>query len=307
MATDYGNYFDFSGGPTLGYNYTYAPGDAGIASGYVATPVVNQGVKNQSATNQFNSVMAGYQSTASDYVNQLQNIYTAYGDYAKQYGEEAQPIIDAMTGDISTLKTDTGNYGKVLSQIQPLMTNGISLPNAANVQNQYMANEASQLNASEQSQKMNAESQGQNPYANTGANRANSLARASGMADAANSGYNAWQSQYNTAVEAQQSADANFAGLTGNKATLDSSVVNSENNLLGANKSILDANNTALGGQSNTTQALLGYNENQQAQQLALGQQEVANAQHNADITQQLQAKMPNGGKLTSINGTGVW
>lgn len=55
------------------------------------------------AASEFDAIMAGDDATSSAYVSKMKALYDAYGAYAKEFPNEAQPILDALYGDIKVI------------------------------------------------------------------------------------------------------------------------------------------------------------------------------------------------------------
>jgi hypothetical protein len=200
----YSDSYSFGTGPTMGSYFKPQP-----AGSDYRTPTqfqyVIRGKQDKKAANAFDAIMAGHDATSGAYVSQLKALYDGYGQYAKDYGDKAQPIIDALTGDIKGLEGYRGDYEKTLNGIQDNMLNGINLdPSATRTREEYQGNVAAANAQATEQQKQQMQSQGLNPYANTGASRANSLAGAAGLADAGNKAYSDWHKQYNADVVSKQ-------------------------------------------------------------------------------------------------------
>ena len=103
----YADFFHFGKSPHLATG-TKKVGyfDSLGAGGYVDRnyQYVEQGVQDKEAASEFDALMAGHDATSAAYVSQLKDLYDGYGQYAKDYGDKAQPIIDALTGDIKGLE-----------------------------------------------------------------------------------------------------------------------------------------------------------------------------------------------------------
>jgi hypothetical protein len=254
---------------------------------------VIKGKRDKKADSELNGIMAVHDATTAAYTSKLKALFDGYGQYAKDYGAKAQPIIDALTGDIKGLEGYRGDYEKTLNGIQDNMLNGINLdPSATRTREEYQGNVAAANAQATEQQKQQMQSQGLNAYANTGASRANSLAGAAGLADAGNKAYSDWHKQYNADVVAKQNGQASYAGLQSKLGDMQNNIMAGRGNVLNANKSIYDANMQS--GQATATgyEGLASLEEYRRAEALKLGQQQEANARTNDDIEQQLRAKL---------------
>jgi hypothetical protein len=290
---NYSSFYDFSGGPQLKQK---------------ATPYMNYGMNGlmrhtdgysveqgqQLGADAFDAMMAGYDNKSAGYADQLTALYKGYGQYAKEYGDKAQPIIDALNGDIPQMESYIKNYGSNLDEIKDTMNNGINLdPSATRTREQYQGNVAAANAKATDLQKQQMNSQGLNPYANTGATRATNLAGAASMADAANKAYADWHTQYNTDVQAKQKGMAGFADLQSRQTDAQSKLMEGRGLILGANKSIMDANIAASKDEATGMEGLASVNESRRAEALKLGQQQQENAANTADLTNQWISKQP--------------
>jgi hypothetical protein len=288
----YSDSYSFGTGPTLGSYWQDPP----FGSDY-RTPGNHQYIKgakqDKKAASAFDAIMAGHDATSAAYVSQLKALYDGYGQYAKDYGTKAQPIIDALTGDIKGLEGYRGDYEKTLSGIKDNMLNGINLdPNSTNTRERYQGNVAAANAQAAEQQKQQMQSQGLNPYANTGASRATSLAGAASLADAGNKAYADWHTQYNTDVQAKQAGQATYAGLQSKLGDMQNNIMAGRGTVLNAHKSIYDANMGSAQAKATGYEGLASLEEARRAEALKLGQQQEANARTNNDLEQQLRAKL---------------
>ena len=288
--------FNFGKGPHLATG-TKKVGvfDSLGAGGYVDRiyQYVDQGGQDKEAASEFDAIMAGHDATSAAYASQLKDLYDGYGQYAKDYGDKAQPIIDALTGDIKGLEKYRGDYETTLNGIQDNMLNGINLdPSATRTREEYQGNVAAANAKATEQQKQQMQSQGLNPYANTGASRANSLAGAAGLADAGNKAYSDWHKQYNADVVAKQNGQASYAGLQSKLGDMQNNIMAGRGNVLNVHKSIYDANMGSDQAKATGYEGLASLAENRRAEALKLGQQRENNARTDNDIRQQLEAKL---------------
>jgi hypothetical protein len=288
----YSDSYSFGTGPTMGSYFKPQP----YGSDY-RTPTqfqyVIRGKQDKKAANAFDAIMAGHDASSAAYVSQLKALYDGYGQYAKDYGTKAQPIIDALTGDIKGLENYRGDYEKTLAGIKDNMLNGINLdPNSTNTRERYQGNVAAANAQVAEQQKQQMQSQGLNPYANTGASRATSLAGAASLADAGNKAYADWHTQYNTDVQAKQAGQATYAGLQSKLGDMQNNIMAGRGNVLNANKSIYDANMGSDQAKATGYEGLASLAEARRAETLKLGQQKENNARMDNDIKQQQYAKL---------------
>lgn len=288
----YSDYYSFGTGPEMG-SYWKAPP---LGSDY-RTPGNHQYIKgakqNKKAASEFDAIMAGHDATSAAYVKQLKALYDGYGQYAKDYGAKAQPIIDALTGDIKGLENYRGDYEKTLGSIKDNMLNGINLdPSSTNTRERYQGTVAAANAQAAEQQKQQMLSQGLNPYANSGASRATSLAGAASLADAGNKAYADWHTQYNTDVQAKQQGQAQYAGLQSKLGDMQNNIMAGRGNVLNAHKSIYDANMFSDQAKATGYEGLASLAEARRAEALKLGQQRENNARMDNDLKQQLRAKL---------------
>jgi hypothetical protein len=297
----YSDSFQFGSDPTL----KVTPNMGGTFGGWIGNNYsINPGQQNTGAANSFNSIMSGIDNTSNGYVSQLQDLYNQYGTNAAGYQANVQPIAQAIGTDITGMTNTNQAYQKTLDEIAPTMLNGIQVdPNASNTRNQYMGAVADQNKGAEQAMQQNSASQGQNPYANTGANREFALANGAGMANASNKAYNDWRTQYNTDMTNKGNLAASYAGLQSNLGAMENNVVNARGTQAGIYGGILGAQNTATGAQAQGAQDLLSYEQQQKQIQLQLAQQQQNNAQRANEIAANLQSKYGFG----AGNGTNLY
>lgn len=292
---DYSSYFDFGSGPALenARSFVVQGGIGSVSMGNVDFQRVTDGRKNNKADSAFNALMAGHDATSAQYTAKLNSLYDAYGKYAKDYGDKAQPIIDALTGDIKDMQGYVKDYGNTLGEIKDTMMNGINVdPNASRTKEEYQGNLAAAYGKQREQQIQNMQSQGLNPYSNQGADRQASLQFAAGSTDVANKAYDDWRKGYNADMQAKQRGQAMYAGLQSKQGELQGQVMQGRGGLLNATKSIYDANMTSGQAQQSVTTDLMSQENSRRAEALALGQQQQANARTNADLKQQMQAKL---------------
>jgi len=296
----YSNYFDFSNGPELATgvgtvkNISYF-GGADFKRPYQYVKEADTGERSpaRKAAQAFDALMAGHDATTAGYVSTLKSIYDGYGKYAKDFGDKAEPILKALTGDIGNMEKYIGEYGSLLDESKSLFTDGINIdPNATRTREEYMGNAAAQYGQAREKQIRDMASQGLNPYANKGADRQLNLATAAGLTNAANTAYKDWRNQYNQDIQAKQQATGQYAGLVGQKGALQGQVISARGGLIGVNKDIMEAKIGADQLRAQGYQDLTSLNESRRSEQLKLGQQQQENLRQQADIRQQLTAKL---------------
>lgn len=247
----------------------------------------------QARSQALDAIMAGLDNNSNEFADKLKSIYDGYGKYAKEYGDKAQPIMDALTGDISGMEGYIKNYGSTLAEIKDTMLNGIQVdPTSTNTREQYQGAVASAYGKNEEQQKQAMESQGLNPYANTGATRQNDLSRTAAMTNADNQAYSDWRTQYNKDMQAKGELAGAYAGLVGKQADMQGQLFTGRGLLLEGQKGIYDAN---LGARKDTAagyENLMSVNEQRRQEQLALAQQAQAQANLDNDLKQQQEAKL---------------
>jgi hypothetical protein len=201
--------------------------------------------------------------------------------------------MEALTGDIEDMQGYIKEYGTTLDEIKPTMMDGINIdPSATRTREEYQGNVMAAFEKQREQQKQQQQSQGMNPYANKGASRAASLGVASAMSDAGNKAYSNWRTQYNQDVQAKQRGQGIYAGLLADKGAMEGQIMQARGGLIDANKSIMDAKIGAGQARAAGVSDLLSLAENRRAEALKLGQQQQENARQDADIQQQLEAKL---------------
>jgi hypothetical protein len=241
----------------------------------------------------FDLIMAGLDNQSNQFSEKLKGIYDGYSQYAKDYGAKAQPIMDALSGDISGMEGYIKNYGNTLAEVKDIMLNGIMVdPNATRTREQYQGGVAAAYAKTAEKQKQNMESQGLNPYANTGATRQTDLQRSADMASADNQAYSDWRTQYNKDVAAKGQLAGAYAGLEGKQVDMQGQLMGGRSNLLAGQKSLFDANLGASAATAAGYENLQGIAEQRRQEQLALAQQASAEAAQYNDLKQQQEAKL---------------
>lgn len=302
----YSDYFQFNLDPTLKKQFVGT--GSGLSSTWnnyrdVITPGLGTGYDwktgKTAAATEFDKMMAGNDQASQAYIDQLKGIYDQYGKYAEEYKGNVKPIIDAIGGDITGMQTIAKKYGETLKTIEPTMMTGIQVdPNAARTRNEYIGAVADQMKSAEKQQRIAAESQGLNPYANTGANREMALARGAGVANAANRAYTDWRKNYNADIKAQQDAQAKYAGLVAGEGALVSDIAGARGAQAGLYGKMSEADIGAAKLKQAGLSDLLGVQEARRQEALQLGQQQQSNIQRESEIMADLRSKQKNQGNV---------
>jgi hypothetical protein len=209
--------------------------------------------------------------------------------------------MDALTGDISGMEGYIKNYGDTLAEVKDTMLNGITVdPNATRTREQYQGGVAAAYAKTAEKQKQDMESQGLNPFANTGATRQTELARTADMANADNQAYSDWRTQYNKDMQAKGQMAGQYATLEGKQADMQGQVMSGRSGLLSGQKSIYDATMGATQAKAAGYENLQSISEQRRQEQLALAQQAQEQANLDNDLKQQQEAKLTPFDKMMS-------
>lgn len=288
----YSDSFNFGTGPSLETRVGYNSGGQWQLPGYTTYDAINPGQQDEKAAADLNRKMAAHDAASASYTKKLKALYEDYNKYATTYGDQAQSINDALAGDIEGLQGYIGDYKNTLNDIKSNMMDGVNLdPSATNTREIYQGNVAAQFGKAREKQKQEALSQGLNPYSNTGANRANSLAEAASLADAGNKAYTDWRSQYNNDVQAKQRGQSQFATLQAGLGTMHNGVMSGRGMMLNTDKSIFDAKMKANEFKATGYEGLSSLQEARRSETLGFAQQKQNNAQTYNDLMQQTKAK----------------
>jgi hypothetical protein len=265
---------------------------------------VQDGGQNKKAAEKFDAQMAGHDATTAGYIGTLKGIYDGYAKYAQEFGDKAQPIMDALTGDISGMEGYIKDYGTNLAESKGTFIDGVQLdPSSTRTREEYQGNNAAAYGKAREKLIQEQASQGMAP--NSGANRQLTLAEAAGSSGAANTAYKDWRNQYNQDIQAKQNGLATYQSLLGKQGDLQGQVMSARGGLISANKDIMNAKIGADTARASGYQDLASLEEARRQETLALGQQQQSNARQDADLKQQLTAKLT--GRDKSIaNGTYV-
>jgi len=292
----YSDNFQFGTGPKIVETQGWWSSGSPSTGGYwinKPTKSVSNGQQDDKAASAFDGLMAAHDAVSDGYINKLKGFYDGYAQYAKDFGAQAKGVIGFLNGDIKQMSKYVNDYSGTLSEIKDTMMNGIKLdPNATRTREEYQGNVANAFAKTAEQQNQQMTSQGLNPYANTGASRATNLARTAGMADAGNTAYKDWHTQYNQDVQAKQQGMSAYAGLEAKQGDMQSQLMQGRGLILGGYKSIYDANMGSAQAAASGYEGLLGQENSRRQETLGLAQQQQAKQQHNDDIQQQLEAKL---------------
>lgn len=301
MAT-YSNYFSFGSGPSIktGVKNNVDLGLGGSrwttgTTGNISYDYVSAGQQDEAAAKAFDAIMAGHDAASQAYIDKLTSIYDGYQTYAKEFGDKAQPIIDALTGDIGDMQGYIKKYGDALDESRSTLMDGINIdPSATRTREEYQGNVAANYGRQREQLNQQMASQGINPFANKGATRDLALSEAAAQTGAANTAYKDWRNQYNDDIKAKQQGQAMYANLLGKQGDLQGQVITARRGVIDANKDVMTAKIGADQARASGLTDLLSLQENRRQEALKLGQQQQENARADADIMQQLGAKLTN-------------
>ncbi|AMK78904.1 MULTISPECIES: hypothetical protein [Methylomonas] len=65
----------------------------------------------------FDRVMAGDDQASQAYIDNIELIYNGYLRYANDFGENAQPIMDALTADIKEMQNYVTDYENIMNNL----------------------------------------------------------------------------------------------------------------------------------------------------------------------------------------------
>jgi hypothetical protein len=299
----YSDYFSFGSGPALEQKTGIDWGGSGLNGiQHFSYNTVGEAKQNKEAAAKFDAQMAGHDATSASYVATLKGIYDGYGKYAQEFGDKAQPIMDALTGDIKGMEGYIKDYGTSLAESKSTFTDGVNLdPSATRTREEYQGNNAASYGKARE--KMNQEQAAQGIAPSAGGNRAINLAEAAGSTSAANTAYKDWRTQYNNDIVNKQNGLATYQSLLGKQGDLQGQVMSARGGLISANKDIMQAKIGAGEAQAAGYQDLASLEEARRQETLALGQQQQNNARMNDDLKQQAAAKLTSFDKYASTNG----
>ena len=306
----YSQYFNFGSDPTI---QKVKAGYTGYQSGRRFTSgnrqlyrdKVTAGRADEEANEAFDLIMAGHDATTAQYTNTLKSIYDGYGKYAEDYDGQIQPLIESLTGDIANMEGYIENYNDILIQNKDTFLNGIVLdPNANRTRAEYTGAVADQFDNARKTAKHRMTSQGLNPYENKGAEREHALERAQSLGSAERQAYTDWRESYNRDKERQQNATGKFIDMQGRAIEGQGSIIDARRSIGGFYGDVMNAKIGADKERASGYENLASLSEARRQEALGLGQQQQENARYKADITQQLSAKLKNGGsRYTNRNG----
>ena len=292
----YSQYFNFDSDPTL------QKVDAGKKAGFMSVTQLYRdrvvpGRADEQANEEFDAIMAGHDATTEKYTNTLRSIYDGYSKYAKDYEGNVQPLIDSMTGDIENMSGYIDNYDELLLQNKDTFLSGIVLdPNASRTRSEYTNATSDYYENAEDKLKRDSLSQGRNPYENKGSIRDMAMEKAKALGGASGQAYTDWRESYNQDKVSQQNAVSQFIGMQGKAIEGQQGVIDAKRGISDIYGNILNSKIGADKERATGIEGLTSLSEARRQEALALGQQQQENTRNTADITQQLSAKLKNGG-----------
>jgi hypothetical protein len=307
----YSDYFNFGGGPELvsktgKTNSYYTVGILGHSRKRQYN-AVEDARENTEANKAFDKIMAGHDATTAQYTNTLKSIYDGYSNYADDFEGQVQPIIDALGGDIENLTGYMDNYNELLASNKDTFLNGIITdPNSSRTRSEYTTAVADEYDSARESLKRNELSQGRNPYLNTGSTRSQALDRAKALGGAEGQAYTDWRAGHNRDVQSQQNATGQYLGLQANAGRMQGDIINARAGIGSIYGNILNSRISANKEKAAGYEGLTSLAESRRQEALGLGQQQQENARQNADIKQQLTAKLTARDKRFAT-GTAGW
>ena len=307
MAIDYGSSFNFGGGPRIVDKKGVFAGKS--LSRTATYQDIEQGQQDKGLANALNEQMAGHNAKTDDYLNQLDALLGGYNLYAQEYGDKAKPLIDFMNSDLAALQGHVDKYSQTLNQVAPSMLNGIKIdPSATRTREEYQGNVAKAFGKQREQLMQSMAGQGLNPHGNTGAARQLALSEAATSASEGNRAFSDWKRQYNNDMATKGQLAGQYAGLVSQQAGLQNNVMQGRGRILDAEKSVIDAKMGASQMQQAGLESKMGLQESRRQETLGLAQQAQNNARTNADINQQLQAKLTKDDKrLAAGKGVASW
>jgi len=221
------------------------------------------------------AMMAGYDEESDMLTEKLTSIYDSYQGNAEKFGEDMQPIIDGLEGDLAGLTEWMGGYSDLLNEIKPNMVGATQLdPTANRYREEYVGNVASQADAADAAARREQASQGINPYENTGSQRESKLNRSAAIASASNQAHRDWRSDYNRDLAQEQNSNAMFADLYGKTGDHYGTSIGARTALAGVNQGMYDTTLQAQQAKAAGYENLYGNNQNSRTEALNLGVQE---------------------------------
>ncbi len=244
--------------------------------------------------NPLDDILAGYDEESRQLTDKLRSIYDGYtGSYEEMEGN-VRPIMDLIEQDIDRFEEYMGDYEGLVSGMRGDFLDSIIIdPSATRTRGEYMGNVAAQYDQAEAARRRQAIQQGQNPYANRGAQRAFALDRAGAMAGAANQAYGDWREAYNRDIQAQQAANEAYAGLFDKQGQMYGDLLAARGGLVSAEKGLLDTRLAAEQARARGYEGLAGLTEGRRQQAIELGQRQAEANRLARSEANQLKATMP--------------
>jgi len=216
MATDYSDFYTPSGNYDTKYEYDNRKAGStsltDLDQRRIAAPEYAGG--GLSGVNPLDALMEGLDAESTALTDKLKSIYDSYSGGAEKYGENMQPIIDGLEGDLAGLGEWMTGYQGLVEEMRPTFMGATQLdPNANRYREEYMGSVASQADLADQALKRDMASQGINPYENSGATRKMALDRNASLAGASNEAFRDWRTDYNRDIAQEQSANATYADM----------------------------------------------------------------------------------------------
>ena len=237
--------------------------------------------------------MRGYDDKTAALTEKLKGIYDGYSSKATEFGEDMQPIMDAIGGDISDMQDWMGGYNELLGEMKPDMMHGINVERSPGMRRaEYMGAVGGQYKAADESMRRRQASQGINPYSNTGASRELGLDRAQAVAGASNKAYSDWFEQRNRDVERQNQGRADFAGLYSKSGDNLNNIMRARASMGDMQKGIYDVGMDADKATAAGYEGFVGLNENRRSEALMAEQDKAKQIQSNALTGTALQANL---------------
>ena len=244
--------------------------------------------------NPLDDILEGYDEESQALQNKLKSIYDGYtGSYEEMEGN-IRPIMDLIEQDIGKFEDYIGDYEGLVSGMQGDFLDSIIIdPSATRTRGEYMGNVAAQYDQTEAARRRQAIQQGQNPYADRGAQRSFALDRAGAMAGAANQAYRDWREDYNRDIQAQQQANEAYAGLVERQGGMYGDLLAARGGLAGMEKGLLDTRLAAEEARARGYEGLTGLVEGRRQQAIELGQRQAEAGRLAQSEANQLKATMP--------------
>ncbi len=244
--------------------------------------------------NPLDDILEGYDEQSQALQGKLRSIYDGYtGSYEEMEGN-IRPIMDLIEQDIGSFEDYIGDYEGLVSGMQGDFLDSVIIdPSATRTRGEYMGNVAAQYDAAEGAMRRQAIQQGQNPFANRGAQRSFALDRAGAMAGAANQAYGDWREAYNRDIQSQQAANEAYADLVGRQGEMYGDLIRARGGLINAEKGILDTRLAAQEARARGYEGLAGLTEERRREALELGQKQAEAKRFSQSEANRLKETMP--------------